>query len=371
MRKNNNKIPTFKIKSKSLQKLKTKMNPLRHLFPVLDQCLYLNTAYTAPLSRPLFDWFSKEDQQFLAHGDQYKIVDEKQYYLAAQHALAKFVGNAIDHTFITGNFSSAFQNFILHLPKGSRFLMLSEEYPSLTGLVNHHGFDFDEVNITVDVEQKVWDALHRKSYDVFALSAIQYSTGLFFDMQWLKKIKKAFPNLILLVDGTQFIGAEEFDFEGSGIDGLFGSSYKWLLSAHGTGYAIIRKGVTQDIGISTKTLQTSYNRGQLSIKALGSLPIAIEMLESCGFKQLIQSKAGLTQTLKKELQSRGLLDQMVAHRKTHSSIFNLPLSEQEYQGLLKNNVRCIQRGKGVRIAVHAYNIPEDIKQFFTILDSLR
>ena len=269
------------------------MNTLRHLFPVLDQCLYLNTAYTAPLSRPIHDWYSKDDQQFLAHGDQYKIIDEKKYSLTAQHALAKFVGNAIDHTFITGNFSSAFQNFILHLPKGSRFLLLSEEYPSLTGLVNHHGFDFDEVNITVDIEEKVWDALHGKSYDVFALSAIQYSSGMFFDMKWLEKIKKAFPNLMILIDGTQFLGAEIFSLRESPVDAIFGSSYKWLLAGYGTGYAAIKTSLLSQLGLSIKKLATAYDRGQLSIKAVGSLGFSLNQIIAADFPSLIRQKQAL------------------------------------------------------------------------------
>lgn len=347
------------------------MNNLRQQFPILDTCIYLNTAYTAPLSQELYDWFTKDNQQFLMQGDHYKVIDEKKYYHQAQFALAKFVGSSPHRTFITGNFSSAFQNFILHLPSTSRFLMLAEEYPSLTGLVHHHGFDFDEVELSIAIEEKVWQALHQKSYDVFALSAIQYTSGLLFDMQWLKKIKAAFPDLIILVDGTQFVGAELFDFESSGVDALFGSSYKWLLSAHGTGYAIIRKGLTQQIGISEIALPTSYDRGQLSIKAVGSISIAIEMLQSHGFKQLMEHKAELTQVLKEGLLSRGLLDEISAHRSCHSSIFNLRLSTDVYHGLLENNVRCIQRGDGVRIALHAYNNRRDIEQFFILLDRLR
>ena len=58
----------------------------------------------------------------------------------------------------------------------------------------------------------MWEELHKAPYEVLTLSVIQYTSGLFFDMMWLEKIKKTFPGLIILIDGTQFLGAELFRF---------------------------------------------------------------------------------------------------------------------------------------------------------------
>ena len=85
---------------------------------------------------------------------------------------------------------------------------------------------------------KLWQ---QNEYQVLALSAIQYSNGFLVDFAILEKIKKAFPELIILVDGTQFIGAEEFSLSNSCVDALFGSAYKWLMAGHGTGFALFSK----------------------------------------------------------------------------------------------------------------------------------
>ena len=75
--------------------------------------------------------------------ENYKNEIEKNYFKTSTKALARFAGAEEEATFITGNFSSAFQNFLIHLPKGFRFLVLEDEYPSLTGIVEDLGFDLN------------------------------------------------------------------------------------------------------------------------------------------------------------------------------------------------------------------------------------
>lgn len=343
---------------------------MREQFPLLEQCTYLNTAYTAPLSSSLMKWREADEKKYFDLGDQYKIKIEKDHYVSAQKGMALFAGSTLDRTFITGNFSSAFQNFIVHLPTNSHFLLLKDEYPSLTAIVKDHGFSFDELPITFKVEEQVWKTLNDTKYDVLALSAIQYTSGMYFDFEWLKKIKKAFPELLILVDGTQFIGAEVFDFNSSAIDALFGSTYKWLMAGHGTGFALVKSRLPPNVNISSKQLQSAYDRGQLSVKAVGSLAFALKCLNEQNFQQLVAQKNSLASMLKSELVARKLLDETIVNRHHHSSIFKLNLSEEVYKKLLIKDVRCMQRGNGVRIALHIYNNTHDVNRFLTIIDSL-
>ena len=50
---------------------------MRHYFPLLEQCLYFNTAYTAPLSTDLRQWRLEDDDHFFTGGDHYKLKQEK------------------------------------------------------------------------------------------------------------------------------------------------------------------------------------------------------------------------------------------------------------------------------------------------------
>ena len=343
---------------------------MRNHFPILDQCLYFNTAYTAPLSSALSKWRLADELAYEEKGDFYKNEIEKDHFQTATKALARFADAEVDCTFISGNFSSAFQNFLIHLPRDFRFLVLEDEYPSLTGIVEDLGFESHALPVATNIEEVVWEALHKASYEVLTLSAIQYTSGLFFDMTWLAKIKKAFPNLIILIDGTQFLGAELFSLRESPVDAIFGSTYKWLLAGYGTGYAAIKSRILSQLGLNPSKLAATYDRGQLSVKAVGSLGFSLNQIMAAGFPALIRQKQALADRMFEGLKKRALLTDIVAQRERHSSIYNLQITEEVYQGLLAKNVRCIKRGNGVRVAVHYYNTPQDINIFFEIIDDL-
>ena len=74
--------------------------------------------------------------------------------------------------------------------------------------------------------------------------------------------------------------------------------------------------------------------------------------------------------LKNSLKELNFLDSFSYKRKIHSSIFNIKLSEKEFKFLIKNNVRCVKRGDGVRVSLHFYNSKEDIKSFVSLLKQL-
>ncbi len=343
---------------------------MRDQFPVLEACLYFNTAYTAPLSRGLLNWHKEDDLSYLREGDLYKKEIEKNYFVQARKTLAQFAGAEEETTFITANFSSAFQNFLIHLPREFRFLVLEDEYPSLTGIIDDLGFSAKSLPVSATVEETVWQELQNNTYEIFTLSAIQYTSGLYFDFNWLAKIKQAFPDLIILVDGTQFLGGALFSLRESPIDAIFGSTYKWLMAGYGTGYALIKPALLAQLKIQVDQLVTTYDRGQLSVKAVGSLTFSLQQIIAADFSKLMNHKNTLSEIMFSALAQRGLLTEAIIQRPFHSSIYNLQIAEAVYAGLIENKVRCIKRGSGVRIAVHHYNTKEDINAFLSILDDL-
>ena len=343
---------------------------MRDQFPILENCLYLNTAYTAPLSKGLSQWRLADDLAFEKKGDGYKTQIEKTYFNEARSALAYFADAEQPTTFITSNFSTAFQNFLLFFPRDTRFLVLEDEYPSLTGIIDDLGFSSHRLTLSSIIEEKVWEALHNNSYEVFALSVIQYTSGLYFSFAWLEKIKKSFPALIILVDGTQFLGAELFSLQQSPVDAIFGSTYKWLFAGYGSGYAAIKSSLLTQLNLDVNRLANAYDRGHLSIKAVGSLAFSLQQIMAADFPSLIEYKQQLSSQMFVALKERNLLCKITAQRAQHSSIFNLQVNEKIYQGLLGKNVRCVQRGEGVRIALHYYNNQQDVTTFLQIIDAL-
>ena len=98
------------------------------------------------------------------------------------------------------------------------------------------------------------------------------------------------------------------------------------------------------LGIKVNKLTATYDRGQLSVKAVGSLGFSLNQIMTAGFPALIRQKQALANRMFEGLKKRSLLTDIVAQRKRHSSIYNLQITEEVYQGLLARNVRCIKRG---------------------------
>ena len=73
------------------------------------------------------------------------------------------------------------------------------------------------------IEAAIEKQFQTNEINILALSIVQYATGLLIDFDFLKTLKENYPNLILIGDGTQFLGAHVFNFESSPFDHLSSS----------------------------------------------------------------------------------------------------------------------------------------------------
>jgi selenocysteine lyase/cysteine desulfurase len=202
------------------------------------------------------------------------------------------------------------------------------------------------------------------------------------DMDFLKRLKDSFPNLIIIADGTQFCGAFEMDFETSGIDVLGASGYKWLLAGYGNGFMLFNEAIQSRVNLHTTGFNSAginiearnsfrfakhFEPGHLDTLNFGSLNFAVEMLAQIGIENIEAHNKMLGETAKKELGALGLLDEVTTGRKEHSTIFNIKGNDRTFQHLADNNVICSQRGGGIRLSFHIYNSENDVDKIVEIL----
>src|SRR5699024_7102496 len=93
--------------------------------------------------------------------------------------------------------------------------------------------------------------ISKKKPDVFLFSIVQWLDGIKINQEFLKSLKEKYPNLLLIADGTQYIGTEKFDFSKSPIDILATSAYKWLHSGFGSGFLLFKEEVKERVAIKT------------------------------------------------------------------------------------------------------------------------
>jgi selenocysteine lyase/cysteine desulfurase len=339
------------------------------LFPVLNSCTYLNTAYAGPLSTELFDFRKKLENDYLVKGDVF-VIDRHERISDFRNTISKFINSSKENTFFTSNFSTGYRYILDLLPKKSKILALENDYNSLLEGLKEREFTIDHIPITSDFELQIENKLYKNHYDVLVISVVQFLSGIKVDFNLLRKIKSAFPNLIIIGDSTQFIGSDLFDFNNSPFDVIIGSGYKWMLAGFGNAYLAVSERFFNYTKSSSKILYDKVYTGHINFLGSASLDFAIKFLQKNNFESLIQQKNDLGAFLGDELKRMKLLDPEVERRKDHSSIYTIVGDRTLHDELQRRGVRCSLRGKGVRVSVHFYNEEYEVDNLIKILKKL-
>lgn len=350
-------------------------------FPILKNYTYLNTANSGLLSVDIAKWRSAHDDEFIQEGSIFRMKSlEVMEQLRLN--LSESFGSKKENTFLSPNFSTGFNAILDGIGKNHRFLLLQEDYPSVNYPVRCRGFEFLEIPIDENLEQNILNAIEKFKPTVFAFSMVQYIGGLKMQSDFIKNLKANFPDLILIADGTQFLGTSVFNFEASGLDALIGSGYKWLLGGYGNGYIFLSDDLRNTVYEQRKQfvlptapflngrgyLSLSLEPGHLDSLNFGTLNQGINYLKKTGFDFIEQTTQKLADKARLALNAKGLLKDWMLERKEKSPIISLPLEKEIVSKLNEEKILCSPRGTGTRISFHFYNTEEDLNRFLEVLD---
>ncbi len=350
-------------------------------FPILNTCAYLNTASSGIISSTVLNWRVNHDLDFFNSGGAFRN-NQATFLQEIRQTTADFFKAKADHTFLVPNFSFGFNTFLQGLSSNHRFLLLQEDYPSINYAVESRGFECIYAKISARLEDDIIEKIMIFKPTVFAFSIVQYISGNKISLEFIKKIKQMFPDLLIVADGTQFCGTAALDFNQSGLDILIASGYKWMLAGYGNGFVLLKDQAAALIYtdaqkrpfptepfLKNKTiLSLFFEPGHLDTLAFGSLQHSILYMENLGIKAIEAGIGVLSKLAKTAFTERGLLDTVVVERNIHSSIFSLNINDSQFQKLLENNVVCLARGKGIRVAFHFYNTTDDLDKLLEIID---
>ncbi len=358
------------------------MEKIRKLFPVLSQNIYADTATAGLLSEDLMEWRQEHDIDYLIGGSRMKIKAMQHQIPEVRQTVARFFGCKKENVALVPNFSIGMNMLLEGLDKRQRVLLLENDYPSLNWPFESRGFPISYVKIDAALEQHIWDKIKSDSINVLALSVVQWLNGIRIDLDFLCQLKKDFPDLIIIADGTQFCGTTNFDFEDSAIDILGGSGYKWLLAGYGNGFMLFKEDIMERFSLKTTGFNAAnaelskkneirfskhFEPGHLDTLNFGSLKFSLEFLDTVGKDTVEAQLRKLSSHAKKAFTALGLLDIEVTGRPQHSTIFNIAGNDATFQKLSSNGVICAQRGRGIRLSFHCYNTENEVDQIVRIL----
>jgi selenocysteine lyase/cysteine desulfurase len=285
--------------------------------------------------------------------------------------------------------------------RGGRVVTVFEEFPSdvysLHRICSEHSLELLTI-VPPDVLEnrgKLWNERILEAIVpgtvLVNLSSVHWADGTIFNLEEIGKRAKE-VGALLVVDGTQSVGAMEIDIKKYKIDALICAAYKWLLGPYTSGFAYFNEYF--DNG---KPLEESWlNRvDSENFQALVNYqpqyrPLAARynMGEFSNFIQLPMLKASLSQLLEWQparineyclhissplihfLQQHGFWLEEERYRAGHLFGFRLPdgMSIQTVQRTLtERKIYVSLRGSAIRVSPHLYNDESDMEALIKAL----
>ncbi len=357
------------------------MEDLRKHFPALNSCTYLNTASNGVIPKTVIEWRRQHDLDLMNHASVFRD-DHKTHIEQIRKTVSCFFDTSTDETALVPNLSFGINTVLEGLPKRQKILLLKNDYPSVNWPVESRDFDVCYAEIDENLEKNIEEAVAKHRPDVFMFSIVQWLSGIKIDFEFLKQLKSYHPNLLLIADGTQYLGTENFSFADNAIDVLGASTYKWLTAGYGNGFIMIKETARQRIfprtigfnsaeRFESKANETTFMKhfepGHQDTLNYGSLEQAILFQESLGKEKLYQKIASLSAKAKIYFAEMDLLKHETLLRQNHSSIFNISGDMDLFQKLRENNIICSPRGGGIRVSFHYYNTEDDLERLVEAL----
>lgn len=350
-------------------------------FPALSTCTYLNTAANGIVPKPVIDWRRQHDLDLMNQASVFRD-NHSSLIESIRKTVSSFFGATTDETALIPNFSFGMNTVMEGLPQGQKILLLKNDYPSVNWPVETRDFNVCYASIDENLEKNIEEAVAKHKPDIFIFSLVQWLNGIKIDFEFLKQLKVYHPNLLLIADGTQYLGTENFSFANSGIDVLGASAYKWLTAGYGNGFIMVKEAARDRIfpktigfnsaarfeSLATETaFMKHFEPGHQDTLNYGSLQQAILFQQNLGSERLYKRIKSLSHKAKERFAEMGLLQDDTLLREKHSSIFNLKGDKALFQKLRENKIICSPRGGGIRVSFHYYNTEVDLEKLIEVL----
>lgn len=374
----------------------------REKFFLQRKYAYLNCAYMSPLLKKVehagIKGLRKKRRPFHVTSEDFFHETETVRLL-----YSKLIDNPQPNRIVViPSVSYGLANVIKNIPfRDGEILLMEEQFPSNYypwKSLEEKGFRLRTIhapntpNRAKRWNERVLESIHRDTR-VVALGHVHWSDGTLFD---LKAIRSRLDEVggLLIVDGTQSVGALPFSIQELNPDALICAAYKWLMGPYSIGLAyygpVFDEGSPiEDNWINRKNsgdfarlvkYQSDYREGSLRYEVgEHSNFIGIPMMHEA-IKQLLKwtpdgiqdyCKALTSQTLIK-LREMGYLIEENKGRGQHLFGVRVPshISIGELQkSFKKHRVSVSFRGNTVRISPHVYNDEMDIKKLLKAMET--
>lgn len=246
-----------------------------------------------------------------------------------------------------------------------------------------------------------WEKLLEHCTDktkIVSVSWVQFQTGARTDIAALTRACHQ-RGIFVVVDVMQGLGLHSFDFKNWDVDAVAGGSHKWLTSAVGVGFLVMKRqhlsrfsalsvgsasyGTCDDpadLACAPKTDASKFEPGSKQVLEITALGASCDLLLEVGQDTIEQESLRLAAKLRRGLEAQGwqihsaptsAIVNFSAPSAHASSEFERLAVHKKIQSLLQSHpVNYALRGPGIRLSPHAFNLDEDIERTLDLLDGV-
>ena len=222
--------------------------PQKEKYSLPEDIVYLNTAYSAPLSKEAeeigINALKEKSKPYNNTGNDFFEPVEKLKSLFANLIDAPDPQNIAIIPSVSYGISIVANN--IHLDEGDEIIVMGEQFPSNIYAWKRVADKYKGVIKTIDApdetsnrgqlwNKKILDAITDKTA-IVAIPNIHWTDGTIFNLQAIRE-KATANNALLIIDGTQSIGAFDFSINEIKPDALICAGYKWLMGPYALGVA--------------------------------------------------------------------------------------------------------------------------------------
>lgn len=369
------------------------LEDLRRSFPITERVAYLNHAATGPISRRVQEAIHRQTEIHALHNEsaskRYRPVYEE-----CRDAAARLVGTRAARVAFLQNTSHGISILAngQDWREGDNVVVPEMEFPSnyLAWLnLADRGVELRRLRL---VDGRVTPDGLRQAIDgrtrVVALSHVQYFNGYKADLSAIAEVAHS-HGALLVVDGTQSVGAVPIDVEALRIDALVVSCHKWMLGPLGIGFMALsdemlaRTRVTQ-LGWLSVNDPFAFNRridlpddatrfepGTENAAGIFGLAQRLEEIETYAIGRIEQRILALNDRLADSVQRHGFEIRTPMEAGTRSGIlsFHHPAvaNPETVAGLQDRGIHVGLREGALRVSPHYYNSEDEIDELVDAL----
>lgn len=248
----------------------------------------------------------------------------------------------------------------------------------------------DFVNRGKRWNEKILDAINTNTRAV-AVGNVHWADGTRFDLQAIRKRTKD-VGALLIIDGSQSVGALPFDVSKINPDALVCAGYKWLMGPYSIGLAYYGEYFDQGKPVEENWMnrlnaedfsslvkyQNNYQPGSLRFEvgehsnfiAVPMLLKSIGQLNKWGVDRIQEyCKTIIAQSVIR-LKEKGFIIEDEAYRGSHLFGVRLPKEmdlEKVKASLLKHKIYVSVRGNSIRVSPNIYNTEKDLQKLTKVL----